>query len=173
MAYRSDVDALAARVQALSAELADRERERDEVARMLAEARAKEQADRVAADYAAGGPQRRLRRRLTIAVSAAATLVAALVAWRVTHRHDDRMERALQRFDRYATEMCECADSGCVQHVSEDMAKWAMQMQKDDFPPPGKIDAATMKRAQAIAERMTKCMEKASGQAPISTNGAQ
>ncbi len=171
MAYRSDVDALEARVKHLSAELAERERERDEAARMLAEARAKEQADQLAADYAAGGPQRRRRRRLTIAAAAAATLIAGLFAWRIAHRRHDSTERVLRRLDQFADQMCACPDAACMQHVSEAMASWAIAMEREGVPE--HLDDATMKRAEAIAERVTKCTQKAMGQAPISTNGAQ
>ncbi|MGE5183884.1 MAG: hypothetical protein ACM31C_17560 [Acidobacteriota bacterium] len=170
MAYRSDVDALEARVKVLSAELADRERERDEVARMLAEARAKEQADRIAADYAAGGPQRR-RRRLAIATAVAATLVAGLFAWRIAHRHHDTTARLMRQLDQFADQMCACPDASCVQHVSEAMAKWAIELEREGVPE--HLDDATMRRAEAIAERVTTCTQKAMGQAPISTNGAQ
>lgn len=66
MAYRGDVEALEARVAALSADLAQRVRERDEAAQLLAEARARAHAEAYLADLDAGGPARRRRKRLSL-----------------------------------------------------------------------------------------------------------
>jgi hypothetical protein len=161
MAYRDDVHALEQRVAALSAELAVRVRERDEAARMLDEARARAAADAYLADLATGGPARRRRTRLRIAATVAglAMIVGGLFAYRArTHR--DRLGEAMQQFEHFAGEMCQCRDSTCAMQVSDAMTRWGTAMQKEWTPPP-KLDEATMKRATAIGTRLGDCMSKA------------
>lgn len=157
MAYRGDVEALEARVAALSADLAHRVLERDEAAQMLAEARARANADAYLADLDAGGPARRRRKRLRIASMAAgiAMIVGGVVAYRA-RSHPDRFAEAMQTFDRFADQMCQCKDNACVTHVSDDMNAWGMKMAKEWGPEP-KLDAVQMKRATAIGERMGTC----------------
>ncbi|MBV8756539.1 MAG: hypothetical protein JO257_04670 [Deltaproteobacteria bacterium] len=161
MAYRDDVAALEARVAALSADLAVRERERDEAARLLAEARVRADADAYLADLASGGPARRRRKRLRIAALAAGLvmIVGGLFAYRARH-HDDRFEREMRTFERFTDEMCACKDNACAQHVSDDMTKWAQQVEKDWQPMP-KFDEAQMKRANDMGMRMARCMQTA------------
>jgi len=160
MAYRGDVEALEARVAALSADLAHRVRERDETAQMLAEARARANAEAYVADLDAGGPARRRRKRLRIAAMAAgiAMIVGGLLAYRA-RSHPDRFEEAMRTFDRFADEVCRCKDSACVTQVSNDMNRWGTQMAKEWGPDP-KLDAGQMKRAMAIGERMGQCMSR-------------
>jgi hypothetical protein len=162
MAYRDDVQALQARVDALSADLATRVRERDEAARMLAEARARADAEAFLADLASGGPARRRRKRLRIAAIAAgfAMIVGGLLAYRAWPRHEHRLEAAMRTFERFTTEMCQCKDTACATHVSDDMTRWATAMQKDWQPPP-KLDDAQIKRATELGQRMADCMTKA------------
>ena len=85
MAYRNDVDALAARLAAIDGEVADRTRARDEIALMLEEARALERAEAVLADRAAGGPARRRRRALLVATALGVSAVAVLATVKVWH----------------------------------------------------------------------------------------
>jgi hypothetical protein len=160
MAYRGDVEALEARVAALSADLAHRVRERDEAAQLLAEARARANAEAYIADLDAGGPARRRRKRLRIAAMAAgiAMIVGGVVAY-CARPHPDRFEEAMRTFDRFADEMCQCKDAACVTHISDDMTRWGTQMSKE-MPQP-KLGDAQMKRAMAIGERMGQCMQKA------------
>src|SRR5689334_7425133 len=73
--YRDELAALEARYAALEAEVADRERARDEAARMLAEAKARARNEEIVADVLSGGPERRRRRNLTI-VAAVVGVVA-------------------------------------------------------------------------------------------------
>jgi hypothetical protein len=162
MAYRGDLEALEARVAALSADLAERERERDEAARMLEEARARASAEAFIADLESGGPARRRRKRLQIAamIAGLVMIVGGLVAYRVRSHHDDRFEQAMQRFEQFTGEMCQCKDSACVTHVSDDMTRWSTAMQKDWQPTP-KLDDAQIKRATAVGERMVSCWSKA------------
>jgi hypothetical protein len=76
-AYRNDVDALAAREEVLTREVADKQRERDEVVRMLEEARTVEAAEAIANDVMVG---RRRVRRLAIGLAVLAVLIGAGIA---------------------------------------------------------------------------------------------
>ena len=162
MAYRSDVQALEARVEALSVDLAERVRERDEAARMLDEARARASAEAYLADLDSGGPARRRRTRLRLAAMTAglAMIVGGLLAYRARSHRDHRFEDTMRTFERFSDEMCECKDSACVTHVSDDMTRWAMTIEKEWQPPP-KLDSAQTKRATDIGQRMAWCMSKA------------
>jgi hypothetical protein len=162
MAYRGDVEALEARVAALTADLAARVRERDETARMLEEARTRARAEAVIADLESGGPARRRRKRLRIAAMTAglAMIVGGLLAYRARSHHDDRFEAVMHQFEQFAGEMCQCKDSTCAMHVSDDMTRWATTIQKDWDPTP-KLAEAQMKRATELGQRMAECMTKA------------
>lgn len=162
MAYRGDVEALEARVAALTADLAVRVRERDETARMLEEARARAHAEAFIADLESGGPARRRRKRLRIATMTAgiAMIVGGLLAYRARSHPVDRFEAAMHTFDQFTGEMCQCKDAACAMHVSDDMTRWATSMQKEWEPPP-KLDEAQMKRATEMGQRMGECMTKA------------
>lgn len=161
MAYRNDLEALLARQVALEAEVAERIRARDEVARLLAEARALEEAERQLADRAAGGPARRRRRRTRIAAAMTAlTLVAGGVGYRLAQPKRDRFAEAITQMSLFTDEMCGCANAACADKVSEAMTRWATEMAKDPQPPP-KLDEATTKRLTEIAERMGTCMSSA------------
>jgi hypothetical protein len=83
-AYRNDVDALAAREEVLARELAEKQRERDDVQRMLEEARAAEAAQAIENDVMVG--RRRLRR---IVGGIAILLVAGVAAGAMCVTHDD------------------------------------------------------------------------------------
>jgi hypothetical protein len=161
MAYRGDVEALEARVAALTADLAVRVRERDEVARLLDEARARAGAEAYFADLASGGPARRRRRRLRIAAITAsvAMIVGGLFAYRARSHHD-RYETAMRAFEKFTGEMCQCRDSVCAMKVSDELTRWGTAMQKEWQPPP-KFDEAQLKRATALGTRLGECMTKA------------
>jgi len=162
MAYRGDVEALEARVAALSVDLAARVRERDETVRLLEEARARASAEAFIADLDAGGPARRRRKRLRIAAIAAGLtmIIGGLLAYRVRSHHDHRLEDAMRTFERFTAEMCQCNDSTCASRVTSDMTRWGTEMEKEWQPPP-KLDDAQMKRATDLGERMAHCMSKA------------
>ncbi len=83
-AYRSDIDALAARDEVLARELADKQREHDDVKRMLEDARLAEAAGAVERDVMVG--RRRLRR---FAVGFAVLAVAGVAGAAVCITHDD------------------------------------------------------------------------------------
>src|SRR5690242_13131135 len=151
MAYRDDLSALEARVEALSAEVAERERERDEAARLLHEARERAHAEHVMADLAAGGPARRQRRRTR---NAAAFGFALLLGGGVTYfalHHDtkrDRVEQAMQKFEQFADDLCLCKDTACVQAVADAMTKWSTD-HLSDFEPVDKLDQQVLARGTA------------------------
>lgn len=161
MAYRDDVEALEARFAALSADLAARERERDEVARLLEEARGRAHAEAYIADLESGGPVRRRRKRVRIAAMTAglAMLVGGLLAYR-GQRTDHRFDEAIRGFERFTGEMCQCKDSACAIRVSDDLTRWGTAIQKDWEPAP-KLDEAQMKRATALGTRLADCMTRA------------
>ena len=157
MTYRSDTDALEARLDVLEKDLADRTRERDDVAHMLAEARDRDAARR----WLEGRPKRRRRRIMLVGLASTMMMVGGLVTFFVM-RHDskrDREERVLLQFEDFADDMCRCTESTCAQSVNDRMTKWATEMAKDyrDEKP----DEELIKRATAIAERMGTCMQKA------------
>jgi hypothetical protein len=161
MAYRSDLEALLARHVALEAEVAERTRARDEVARLLADARALAEAERQQADRAVGGPARRRRRRTLIAATVTAfALVAGAVGYRLAQPRRDRSAELITQMSLFSDEICGCSNVGCVQQVSDAMTKWAMAMAKEP-PSQPKLDEATMKRATEIASRMSTCMTNA------------
>jgi hypothetical protein len=157
MAYRSDTDALEARLDVLTKELADRTTERDEVARMLAEAR-----DRDAAQRWLDERPRRRRRRIVIAIASTMLMLGGLVTFFVV-RHDsqhERDEQVLREFAQFADDTCKCTDSKCATAVNERMTKWAQEQAKD-YEPNRKPSEELIKRATVIAERLTKCMTQA------------
>jgi hypothetical protein len=157
MAYRSDLDALQARHVALEAEVADKTRARDEVARMLADARAIEEAARELTE----GPARRRRRwRLAAAAATALVLVAGAVGYRLVQPRRDQTEEVIRQMSRFTDEVCGCTDTACVRQVSDAMAKWGMALAKEQ-PSPPKPDEAMMKRLTEITTRMSSCMMRA------------
>ena len=83
-AYRNDIDALAARDEVLARELFDKQREHDDVKRLLEDARLVEAAGADERDVMIG--RRRLRR---LAVGIAALAVAGVAAGAVCVTHDD------------------------------------------------------------------------------------
>jgi hypothetical protein len=165
MVYRDDVGALEARLETLESELAAKIRQRDEAARLVVEAKARARNDALAADWAAGGPQRRKRQRVALIVSAVMALTAAIgLFWKFHFSVDlaqERLDRAVAQFERYTDDICACKDSACAEGVTKQMTAWAAEMAKEEpHPRPGDIDKATMERMQAIGTRMSECMTK-------------
>jgi hypothetical protein len=161
MAYRNDLEALLARHVALEAEVAERIRARDEVARLLAEARALEEAERQLADLAAGGPARRRRHRtLMVTAMTALTLVAGSVGFRLAQPRRDRLEEAITQMTVFTDEMCSCVDAACAEKVSDAMTKWGSEMAKE-AQPPLRLDDAITKRFTEIGQRLGTCMSRA------------
>ncbi|HUJ61455.1 MAG TPA: hypothetical protein VLX92_23280 [Kofleriaceae bacterium] len=165
MPYRSDVEALEARLRALDAELRARTRVRDEAAGLLADARRREREARIDEDIARGGPMR--RRRLIALVAAAATalcIVAALVLGRTPR--DPGVDDALDQLDRFGDQMCACRNQTCAQAVTDEVTTWAtlLAQKQSDLARPSE---AQNKRAQAIADRFGECTTRAMQQPPV------
>lgn len=74
-------------------------------------------------------------------------------------------EAAMKAMADFRDKICACKDTPCVQHVSDDMAKWSQDMAKADEEPP-KMSEEDTKRATAIGEEMGKCMQKAMSSSP-------
>ena len=158
MIYRDDIAALQARYRALDAELTERTRERDEVARLLAEAHQREQHERVLIDAAMGGPA---RRRL-YALIAGGILMLGLIAAVLIHREygaRDHLAETITQYARFADDMCRCHDSACARQTMDEMSKWTTEAIRDE--PPSKPDRATMQRLESIARQLTECATRA------------
>jgi hypothetical protein len=161
MAYRNDVDALEARLAALQGDVKETTKARDEVAQLLAEARARAAAEGLAADWAAGGPQRRRRRRIWIAVALATLAVmSTLVTSRLLRHKEDSFTKVMAQFSVFSDQMCACRDKACVDKVTDEMTRWSQEMAKQDQAPPH-MSEEQIKAATEIGERMGKCMQSA------------
>ena len=161
MVYRDDVTALEARHRALEADLAERTRERDDVARLLAEA--KERAayeSRMLAEALAGATRRKRQRTLIAGAIAAAAVIVGAAEYRATHRGADRTAELVARYAMFADEICRCNDMACTTRTTDKMTAWAAELARED-PLPSKIDEASMKRMTELAERFTRCMTAA------------
>jgi hypothetical protein len=159
MAYRNDLEALQARHVVLEAEVAERTRARDEVAGLLADARAIEEAARAQADHLAGGPARRRRRRTWLA-AVVTVLVFGAVGHRLAQPRRDRLAAVINQLSLFADEACGCSNLACVQQVSDAMTKWGTELAKQPRSSPT-LDAATTKRITEISNRMATCMTRA------------
>src|SRR5215470_814347 len=158
MVYRDDVEALEARHRALEADLAERTRERDDVARLLAEA--KERAayeSRMLAEALAGATRRKRQRTLSAGAIAAAAVIVGAAEYRATHRGADRTAELVARYAMFADEICRCSDIACTTRTTDKMTAWAAEMAREDALP-AKIDEASMKRMTELAEQFTRCM---------------
>lgn len=162
MPYRNEVDALEARRVILEGEVADRTRERDAVAAMLAEARARLCAEWQAEDRRMGGPARRLRRVLWIISAVSTAIIISGVLYLVSQRtRRDHIDENLDRFEEFANEMCACKNTTCVQDVMNRAQTWAGEAAKQDHQAMKlKPDDERMKRGAAIGERFTACYTK-------------
>ena len=155
MAYRELVPSLAARLQVLEAQVGERTRERDEVARLLAEAREHVRRE----DDAAAAPARRRRRRrwLVAMIGMVVAIGGVVVAMRSTRRPDPTTV-AIHRLEGFTYEMCACLDNQCATQVSNEMTEWAQSF-KD--APPVKPDEETMKYVTQVAMTLANCMQHA------------
>ena len=159
MAYRSDVEALEARLADLQRDLADRTRERDEVARLIAESRDREPRAAILADLAAGGPTRRLQQRALITLGFIVVAVLGVLGYRALHR-DDRNDRIMAEFAELTDMMCLCKDKACADAVMAKVTTWGAEVAKEISEPP-KLDEAMTKRASELGTRLGECAAKA------------
>jgi len=164
MAYRSDVDALEARLVALRGEVGEKTRERDEVAHLLTEARARAAADGLAADWAAGGPQRRRKRRIWLAaIAATVALLGTLLTLRVMQpRHPDPLARVARQLTIFTDAICACHDKQCADGVNDVLTRWAQELARDQQQQAQATPTEDqMKEFQVLGERYATCMTRA------------
>jgi hypothetical protein len=161
--YRDDLAALEARYAALEAEVADRERARDEAARMLAEAKARARNEEIAADVRAGGPERRRQRYYMIGTMAAMLAVGIGAAYHLATRkptREQRMEAALKKFEGFVDDACACKDKACTDDVQSRLMRWSEEMARtDDFtrePPSHEV----VEKATKLGTRYADCLTK-------------
>jgi hypothetical protein len=157
--YRSEVEALEARLASINAELGKQTQERDVLAQMLAEARTR--------DHIATAHVRAMaRRRWLLPVAATGGVLAGiggLFAITMLFRGPSKTEAVLQKLDEYADRMCVCTDKACADKVNDDLTKWATEMAKDNEDRP---DIDTTKRAEVTVKRYADCMMKAMNVTP-------
>jgi len=158
VAYRNDVEALEARLADLRRDVADRTRERDEVARLIAEMHERDRRAAILADLQAGGPEQRLRRRALTTLGIVAMTVIGALGYRAYQR-DDRMEKVMARFEEFADAVCACTDKACGDKVMAETSRWSTAIAKDLADPP-KLDDAMTKRATQIGEKFGRCAAK-------------
>ncbi len=166
MTYRSDADALEARLGNLERDLAAKTVERDEIARMLDEARHRDAAMRWMED----APRRRRRRRMFAGIVSAMLLIGGFATWRVMRResHRDHDERIVQQIERFTDDMCRCTDKACADKVSNAFTEWGAQMAKDEYRDT-KPDEALMRRVADVVKRYADCMTKLMTTEPMSS----
>jgi hypothetical protein len=73
------------------------------------------------------------------------------------------LEEAFDAMERFADDMCSCADAACAQGVANDMSQWAQDEAKAGSTPP-KMSDEDNQRAVEIARRLSSCMQKAMSQ---------
>ena len=163
MAYRNDVDALEARLAAVQRDLDATTRDRDETARMLGDARDRVRNDDLAADYAAGGPQRRSRRRATYIASAALlAAVGGFATYKLTRPSaGQQFEKLYAQFVGFETAMCKCTEKTCADAVMDGVNKWGQATAKETPEPPAQPTEEQIKRMTTVAEHFGQCMTKA------------
>jgi hypothetical protein len=162
MAYRNDLEALQARHNTLEAEVATLTRKRDEVAQLLTEARAREQAEREQADRLAGGPARRRRYRRILSITSVAALVFAggVSGYRRAQTERDGMAEMVAQMTRFTDEACGCATAACARQVMDNMAKWGATTAKHSDVR-SRPDVESLKRVRELSDRLTGCLTKA------------
>jgi hypothetical protein len=159
MVYRNGIDALEARYRALEKDLAERTRERDEAARLLAEARERAHRDSVQADITSGGPERRRRHRIVFAsILALLALIGAGIGYRAA-KHHTRRDEVLTRYAQFTDQICACSDAMCARDAISEFSKWAQDLQRDDEMT-RELDRDAMKRAEAITDRLSPCITR-------------
>lgn len=156
MAYRNDLEALEARHAALEAEIAERTRERDDAARLLAEARERERAmqTEIVID-----PARRRRQGIAISAGVLASIGIAIgIAYVAKQsRAEARFAAMYEQLERFTSESCACEDSACVEDVQNRMAQWGAQLSATTDEQPG---AKNTKRFFDLVERMSACVDE-------------
>lgn len=151
MAYRDDVAALEARLAALTADAEVRLRERDEVARLLAETRAR-------ADVAPRGSSRRRRAGFPTAFVIAGLAVGIGIAMGSMSESKPSHESsvALAHLEQLADEMCRCVTRTCAERVDDEVAQWSSGVVTSWR---ARLDAADSQRAAELDAQLATCRD--------------
>ncbi len=157
MAYRNDLDALEARHAALEAEVAEGIRARDEAAHLLAEARAREDAN-AEADVE---PARRGPSLLAIAFGIGVVALIGGLTRCGTEGTKTEGEDIVQTFERFATTMCACQTPVCAQQVSSEVTAWGQLTANGRPQLVDHADPRTQQHIIQIAHRLSRCMQRA------------
>lgn len=130
---------------------------------MLGEARERVRNDDLAADYAAGGPQRRSRRRAAYIASAALlAAVGGFATYKLTRPSGgDQFGKIYAQFIGFETAMCKCTEKTCADAVMDGMNKWATSIAKEMPQHSSQPTEEQMKRMTTVAEHFGQCMTKA------------
>jgi hypothetical protein len=159
MAYRSDIEALETRLAALEADVADKARERDELAQMLAEAR---HAEWLAHQQSPETRARKRRRAITVLVAATLGLaVGAAAIYGAQRAHRDTFAEAYAMMSLFTEEMCVCRTGACVEEVSNQMTRWAQAMAREASSQRDTPDEAEVQQFAELGRRMSECMDRA------------
>jgi hypothetical protein len=161
--FRSDLDALEARHAILEAEVADKVRARDEAARMLDEARARQRDEATTARHI---PRAHALSRRRVIFAMVGTMMFALGLVLVARVDDQREERArgfratriMVELEAFTKQVCACRDVECTLQVNETMRAWRTERAIDRD-----IDGSDPRRAKKLlelGERMATCAGK-------------
>lgn len=139
----------------VDAELAEKQRARDEVAWMLQEARALARAE---GELFGDAPARtRARRRPVVWLAVLVTLVGigGFATYRATRSTQSRAETLLGELAHSVDAICTCRDAACVDRFSADMAKSGANQKPPTF------DEAQTKRETELVTKASECMMRA------------
>ena len=148
-----EIQELETRLAQLDIEVGTRTLERDMVARML-----ESQGRRPQRRGTAPKPARRVWLPIALAASLVA-LAGGVGTWKLVHR-DDRVARAMAKFEDLTGQMCECHTKDCAQRVNDDLTRWGNEMAKD-MPRDEKPAEEDMKKMADMAKRYGDCMTSA------------
>lgn len=159
MIYRDDIEALEARHRALEAEVIERSRARDEVARMLADARARVQHEAAMIDHVVGRARRGRRRMWFACAMAVLVVIGGGIGYGLARSTGpDRDEQMLDRYERFVDEVCSCVDEACAHKAMAELAAWAQRVADKGSPLKLGDKPAIIERMTQLADRFTGCM---------------
>jgi hypothetical protein len=156
MAYRSDLEALQARHNALVAEVAERVRERDTVGRLLAELRPWDAAVKRLAE----AEHRARRRRRYMLIASVLAILAIVGGFGIRAALRDPARELIDQYKAFADRMCECRDSTCAGEVAHATSAWAVE-RREAHDGPLRLDVAQRQHLNDVRERMVRCMASA------------
>jgi hypothetical protein len=158
VAYRDDLAALEAFKVTVDAELAEKQRARDEVVWMIDEARRLAQAE--AALLGEAPEPKPARRRPTVWLAALAALLGlgGFAAYRATRSTPNRAEASLREMASWVDAVCACKDGACIQRLSEASSK--SRKEAPNQKPPT-LDEAQTRRMDELDSKAIKCFRDA------------